>query len=237
MSVPHLIHFFGPDGAGKSTQVEMLISFLDRRGVKVEKCWVRAPHTLAFVLWRLLIRISFYRVVSNSLGVAIKLPAVDRNQFLRGFWSLVELVGALPIILRYYISLLRGYRLVAERYVLDTVTTIAFFINDINFLKGRISRVLLRFIPSNTSFIFLDSDYETIYQRRAPLCHAEDCAIEKKKTYDSLSKGSLEPRVFIEFQRTAYRLLAKSFNALVIDTSSLSVEETFSLILQHLGLN
>ena len=218
MPLPRLIHFFGPDGAGKSTQSSILIDFLINKGFKVKKCWVRSPHTLAFVLWRLFVKIGFYRVVCMH---AAKLPAVDRNRILRGFWSMIELVGVLPIIFRVYVSMSRGYILVAERYVLDTLTTIAYFINDINSLRSPISRVLLRFIPSNTVFIFLDSDYETIYQRRRA----------RAKTH-----GSLEPRAFIEFQRTAYKVLAKSFNALIIDTSNLSIDETSSLILQYLGL-
>jgi len=234
MSLPRLVHFFGPDGAGKSTQVNILIAFLIKRGFKVRKYWVRSPHTLAFVLWVLFVKIGFYRVVEKH---AAKLPAVDRNRILRGFWSMVELIGVLPIILLVYLSMLRGYRLVAERYVLDTITTIAYFINDIRFLKSPISKLLLRFIPSNTAFIFLDSDYETIYQRRAPSSATGKSVRNGRKTYDSHSKSSVEPRFFIEFQRTAYKVLAKSLDALVIDTSKLSVEKTSSLILQYLGLN
>lgn len=237
VAVPRLIHFFGPDGSGKSTQVEILIDFLNGRGVRVKKCWVRSPHTIAFFLWKVFVRIGFYRVVLNPFGVPIKLPAVDRNRKFRCLWSVIELFGVLPIILRVYVSLLSGYKLVAERYVLDTITTVAYFVNDICFLNSAISRILLRFIPRNTVFIFLDADYATIYQRRAPLFHAKKCAQKGRNRYGLIPQSSVEPLDFIEFQRAAYKVLAKPFNALVINTSKTSIKETSDLILQYLGLS
>lgn len=233
---PSLVHFFGPDGAGKSVQADILVSLLDRRGLKVRKCWVRAHHTLAFVLWKLLVRIGFYRTVSNSFGVVTKLPAIDRSRFLRGFWSLVEFVSVLPIVLRVRLSILRGYRIVAERYVLDTTTSIAYVINDIGFLRSRISVLLFSLIPKNTVFIFLDSDYETIFKRRTPYPVSENYPQKQENAHNNLRESSVEPSVFIEFQRIAYRILASHFNALVIDTSKNSVEETSEIVRQYLEL-
>lgn len=235
--LPRLIHFFGPDGSGKSTQADILANLLDKRGVRTKKCWIRANHTVAFVLGRILIGIGFSRVVLNQFGFARKLPAVHRNRPLGCFWSAIELLGVIPLVLRVYFLLNRGYRLVAERYVLDTVTSIAYFINDINFLRSATSRVFFRFIPKNTAFIFLDSDYEAIFGRRAPASDEKNGESQKaQKIVGSITKSSVEPREFIEFQRVAYKALAKSFNALAIDTSKLSVEKTSELILHYLGV-
>jgi len=233
---PRLVHFFGPDGAGKSTQVDILINVLRRRGMRVQRCWVRAHHTLAFVLWKLFVRIGFIRVVINPFGSLGKLPAVGRNRFLRRFWSAIELVGVLPLILRVYYSLWRGRILVAERYLLDTVTTIAYFVNDIDFLRSWTCRLLLRFIPKDTVFIFLDADYNTIYERRAPLFR-KTYSRKVRRDYGAIPQCPVEPRVFIDFQRMAYKALAKSFDPLVINTSNHSVEETSTMILNYLGLN
>lgn len=234
---PRFIHFFGPDGAGKSTQVDILIDVLHQREIQAQKCWVRAHHTLAFVLWKFFVGIGFYRVVLNPFGVATKLPAVNRNRLLRFFWSAVELIGVLPIILRVYYSIWRGRTLVAERYVLDTVTTIAYFLNEVNFLKSWTSRLLLRLIPKDTVFIFLDADYDTIYQRRAPLFRTKTHSKSRNKHYGAVPRSSVESRVFIEFQRTAYKVLAKSFDPLVIDTSRYTVQKTSKMILRYLGLD
>jgi len=148
----------------------------------------------------------------------------------------MELLGVLPLVFRVHFSIVRGYWLVAERYILDTVTTIAYFIGDIDFLKSPISRVLFLLIPKSTVFVFLDSDYETIYNRRARLFGAENCRAKLKRGYGSLPSASVEPRDFIEFQRTAYKTLARSFDALVINTSNHSIEETSAAILEYLEL-
>jgi len=233
-SFPHVIHFFGPDGAGKSTQADILVNMLSRQGFRVKKYWVRSPHTLAFVLWRIFVRIGFYRSIPNPYGVTVKLPAVDRNPVLRYFWQIVEFISIVPVIVRSYIYLLSGYRLIAERYILDAATTIAYFINDIDFIRGRTSKLLFQLIPKSTAFVFLDSDYDAIYIRRAPSIDPRKYSNEVRNNYSLTSKGSLEPPDFIEFQRKAYKILAKSFDSLTIDTSELSIEETSHRILQYL---
>jgi thymidylate kinase len=230
-----MVHFFGPDGAGKSTQVDILFKTMRKDNVKVKKCWVRSPHTVAFILWKLIVKIGFCRTVSNPLGALFKFPAVDRNNGLRLFWALIEFFSVLPLIIKIRTLLSRGYTLIAERYILDTVTTIAYFISDINFLKSRIAKLFFYFIPKNTIFVFLDSDYETIFRRRAGLLNVKN-GNPQSKAYGSIPKGAVEPRDFIDFQRIAYRALAKHFNALEIDTSISSIEETSNAISAYLRL-
>jgi len=236
MKLPSMIHFFGPDGAGKSTQTNILLKKIRRENAKVKMCWVRSPHTLAFILWRLMVKIGFYRTIYNSLGASFKYPAVDRSKVLRLFWAFLEFVSVLPIIIRVRFWLLKGYKLIAERYILDTVTTIAYFINDLNFLKSRIARLLFYFIPKDTVFIFLDSNYETIFHRRAGLFEVQNTNAQGK-VYGLAPKGVVEPRNFIEFQRTAYKALARHFNSLEIDTSTSSIRETSNLISAYLALH
>jgi thymidylate kinase len=234
MKHPVMIHFFGPDGAGKSTQANILLKKISKENAKVKMCWVRSPHTLAFILWRFMVKIGFYRTVINPLGASFKYPAVDRNKVLRLFWAFLEFVSVLPIIIRVRFWLFKGYMLIAERYILDTVTTIAYFINDLNFLKSRIARLLFYFIPKNTLFIFLDSNYEIIFHRRAGLFNVKNSNAQGR-AYGLVPAGTVEPRNFIEFQRAAYKVLARHFNALEIDTSTSSINETSNLIFAYLA--
>jgi thymidylate kinase len=228
-----MVHFFGPDGAGKTTQVNILVAFLSRRKIPVRKIWVRSPHTMAFLLWRLFAKIGFYRTVVNPFGPPGRLPAVDRNCVLRRFWSAAEFLSVLPLIARVnYLG--RKNTLVAERYLVDTVTTVAYFLNDLDFINSWTSRLLLRFIPKDTAFVFLDTDYATIYGRRAGL-YDQEYLKKNRKEYGATPTCPVEPRSFIDFQRKAYRTLAKSFDPLTIDTSKHSIEDTTNIILQFLG--
>ncbi len=234
---PRLVHFFGPDGAGKTTQVKLLIDYYQNRGLKVRKYWVRSPHTFAYFLWKFLVSIGFYRAVVNCFDVEVKTPAVQNSAFLKKAWSLLEFFSVLPLIMRAQIYLRRGYTLIAERYLFDTVVTVAYFLDDPAFSKSLISRILLHFIPQNTNFIFLDTDFETIYKRRAKFYNQR---ISKNRqsvfTYGEVPAAALEPNHFIDFQRKMYASFARSYNALVIDTSKSSLEETFDQIVAYLNI-
>ena len=234
-SLPRLIHFFGPDGAGKTTQVDLLVDTIRQRGIPVQKYWVRAHHTLAFLLWRFFSKVGFYRTIINPFGPPGRIPAVDRNKVLRWFWSAVEFLGVLPLIAQANYLMRKGSVLVAERYLLDTVTTIAYFLNDFRFLKSWTSSILLRFLPRNAIFIFLDADYSTIFRRRAPLITKPHLR-KQRKGYGTIPRCPVEPKSFIDFQRKAYWTLAKSYNPLIIDTSDNSVDETFKMIIRYLRL-
>jgi len=234
-SLPNIVHFFGPDGAGKTTQVNILVDLLSRQGIPTRKIWVRSPHTLAFLLWRLFVKIGFYRLVINPFGPPGKLPGVDRSRVLRRFWSSVEFLSVLPFIAR--VSYLKRHHvLIAERYLVDTVTTVAYFLDDLDFIKSWTSRLLLRFIPKDTAFVFLDTDYSTIFDRRAPLVTQKQSS-SARRGYGAIPSCPVEPRSFIEFQRRAYASLSKSLDPLKIDTSKNSIKETSMIIIQSLGLD
>lgn len=233
INLPSLVHFFGPDGSGKSLQATILVESLEKQGFRVRKCWLRAHHTLAFILWRILVGIGFYNSTVNIFGVVTKVPAVSRSRVLSLTWSYIEFVSVLPIILRLDFLILRGYHLVAERYVLDTVTSIAHTLNDINFLNGKLSHILFTLMPKNSVFIFLDSDYSTIQLRRTGI--AENKVLESRISSPEFRKRNhIEPKSFISFQRTAYKAIAPAVSALTIDTSFRSIEETSTIIMEYL---
>ena len=214
---PRFIAFFGPDGTGKSTQVKLLVNHFQSHKNKVRKVWIRSPHTLAYLLSRFFVRIGFYRVVLNPFGRKMKLPAVHLDRRIRLFWSIIELLGVMPAILfRVYVPLFLGYTVVAERYVIDTIVTVAYYTNDLGFLQSQTTKLLLRFVPKNTLLIHLDSNYRTIMKRRGNFVESCD---------------------FINFQRKGYRIIGNSVEATYIDTSNISVEETYKRIMQWLSIN
>lgn len=231
---PTLVHFFGPDGAGKTTQVDMLLHIEGSNAFRVKKFWMRSPHTLAFLAWQLLIRIGFYRVIRNSLGGETKVPAVSTDRVLKSFWLALEFLSVLPLIMRFRLAVIRGYSIIAERFILDTIVTMAFFIDDRKLIYSRLSKLLLLFIPQDTVFIFLDTDYWTIFDRRAHLFGSKTKQ-QRVGAYGSVPSLGVEPQRFIEFQRECYKAFAKQFNALTIDTSKRGKEETHDTILKYLN--
>jgi len=212
----HLIAFFGADGTGKTTHADFLSNYLKSKNIKIKKVWIRSPHTLAYIISVLFVKVGFFRIVSNPYGKRRKFPKVDINWPLRFFWSQLEFVSVIPlIIVKIRLPLLLGYTIVAERYVIDTIVTVAYYISDMNFLQSFTAKILLLFIPKEAVLIHLDSDYATLLRRRG---------------------SSVEARNFIEFQRKGYKIVDNLIKSNFIDTSKNSVEDTFNKIIDQLAI-
>ena len=205
------IIFFGVDGAGKSTQANLLSSMYKMRGFKVKRCWLRARHSFSYLLSRILLLIGNPSTISQS-GIKIldtrRLPE-------KKLWSFLEFISVLPIILyRMILPISMGYVVIADRFVLDTIVYNRFFIGeDFKIYE----KMLMSMLPRNSLLIHMDVSRKELTKRRV-----DDWPIN-----------------FIEFQLKEYRELVRARANLVmvsIDTSRKSVEETGRIISSLCGL-
>ena len=221
---PRVIAFFGPDGAGKSTQAKFAVDSLRPRYSCVKRGWVRSTHTVAYLLWLVFFRLNLCRTYGiegrvswrfavsylnedpyGAVSPVTMSPPILRGRFSRFLWSIVELAGVIPVILfQVYVPLLRGCAVVCERYVLDSVTSIGYFLGDSAFDRSWQARILLSFVPRGTKFVFVDADYATVVSRRGRFA------------------GPLE---YTDFHRRMFKRLAKRFDAVYLDSSKYEVEE------------
>jgi thymidylate kinase len=229
------VAFFGPDGAGKSTQAELLITELRARGFRVKKAWVRSTHTFAYLLWVLFYKLNLCDDRSGFLkkmriGFAVSYlnegkygavspitlsPPILRGSVSRWIWATIEIVSIVPVVvLQVYLPLLINRSVVAERFVVDSIASIAYFLGDESFAGSWHARFLLKLIPRGTIFVFIDADYGTILSRREEVAG---------------------PREYTEFHRCLYKKLAKMVGAVYVDTSRLSVQEANQRILGFIG--
>lgn len=230
VAYPKMIAFFGPDGAGKSTQAELLAKHLASQQCKVKRAWIRSVHTFAFILWSIFWKLGLCHKRSNipldGIRPAISYlrqtpygavspismnPPVLKGAFSRILWSIIDTISVLPILLiQVYTPLVLGYCVIAERYIIDSIASIAYFVNDPQFFKGRFAKLLLKFIPEQTVFVFVDADYDTISLRR---------------------RNVAGPAEYTEFHRKMYLELTPIVKAIYVNTSTLSVQETHKRIL------
>ena len=229
---PRVIAFFGPDGAGKTTQATLLVDFLESEGYRVKKAWVRSTHTVAFLLWMIFYKLNLCEDRSGFLsqmrtGFAVSYlnesdygavspitmsPPVLKGRFSKLVWSLVEILGILPVVvLQVYAPLLTGRIIVAERFLADSVASIAYFLGDVDFDRTWQASLLIKLIPRDTTFIFVDADYDTIKKRRSNVAG---------------------PRDYTEFHRRLYFKLASRLHAVRIDMSANSIEKGHDMILK-----
>lgn len=202
-NIPRAIIFFGPDGSGKTTQANMLVSELNRKGIRNKKLWLRSLHTLAF----LISKVSMYVMKLNDV-YQLRTKYSHHTAF-RIIWYSIEFVSILPLILtRFYLPLLQGYVIVAERFVIDWVVSVAYATNNPSLVDSWFATWMMYFIPKQSVLVYIDAEYDSILSRRG----AED-------SFES-----------IEFQRTCYSKFAQKLHALQIDSSNKGICEVFALI-------
>ena len=176
--------------------------------------WIRANHILAFVLSRFFIKMGYYRIEpgpprkvvvdgGRAFHVAT-LPSTERVS------PWIEVLSLVPIVLgRVFIPLLLGYAVIAERYVIDSVVTIAYTLGNNDFLHSTLCRVLLRMIPDDALLIYLRAEYSKILDRRG-----ED------------GRGP----AFIEHQVREYDRVAAAMQCPVISTDNRSISDSQRLL-------
>ena len=210
MDSPQLIVFFGPDGSGKTTQAILLASHFQKQGFKVRLVWIRAHHSLASILSKILSSFGYYRSIFSQ-GKSCKSFDVKLLPRLKRFWGFIEFISVLPwILIKVKLPLLLGYVVIAHRYVVDTVVSVAYFLGDNEFLSDYAAKVLLSMVSKGAFLVHLDAEVEVIKERRK----------EEELDLD-----------FINFQRRCYLSFSAFFRALSINTSNENVMDTFKIIL------
>lgn len=213
---PKAVLFFGPDGVGKTTQARLLIRYLRFRKSRPWWVWIRGRHSLAFLLACFFTKLGYYKIVKTSRGTKHKVFDPQLLPKLHLLWGIIEFVSVLPwILLRVYLPIFLGYTIVAERYVVDTVVYLSYWLGY-DFLQGFLAKILLNFIPKDSVLIHFDAETQLLLKR-----------IQN----DTVTKD------FVVFQRRVCYILAKMLNAVTIDTSKSDVKQTFQQILEVLNVN
>lgn len=183
----HII-IFGPDGSGKSTQARLLAAYLMTCGFKVRIVWIKSFHTLAYLLSRLYQKLSPRSVELNAYGHIIRIKPLCHGKLRRSLWAWIEFFSIIPKnFIEVYIPSLIGETIITERYLIDSIVSIAYAIDDYKFDSSFVAKLLLRLIPNDSILIHLDSDYETVKKRRLNLTDPEDFFHFQRKVYDKLS--------------------------------------------------
>lgn len=208
---PRLVVFFGPDSAGKSTQARLFVAYLRSHKYRSKRIWIRGRHTLAFVLANIFVRLGYYQIAEPTPGTKTKLFDPHLLPKLKALWGLIEFVSVLPLIfLKVYLPRFLGYIVVAERYTIDTIVYLAYWLGS-DFLQGRLTKILLSFIPQDSLLIHLNAKTQILLRR---------------------IRNDIVTRDFLVFQQQVYLELAKKLDAVTIDTSKHSVEDTFHSIVE-----
>jgi len=204
-----MIYFFGPDGTGKTTHAELTSQYLRKRGYKTWRASVKQHHTFSYLLLKLLSG-------GKNYGQAISYYGFDDGlkQKIKTPWKILELLSLFPAILyRVLLPLLLGYTVICDRYVLDTLVSLSYFLDDQKLISSIFAKLLTSMIPKDSVLFYMNADTKVIIQRK------RDEPITPK---------------LIEYYKWAYEALMEQLKlkTITIDTSIARVEDVQKMVLQ-----
>ncbi|MEM1510906.1 MAG: hypothetical protein QW096_13660 [Thermofilaceae archaeon] len=157
-----LIYFFGPDGTGKTTHANLIAARLKLRGFRVWRASVKQHHTLAYLLLKTLSRVNPKGKIIDYYGFSDELMRRIRTP-----WKILEIVSLFPVVFyRIFFPLLLGYVVICDRYVLDTLVALSYFLKDPKLISGVYAKLMIKLIPRNALLFYLDAETEVILQRK-----------------------------------------------------------------------
>jgi thymidylate kinase len=115
-----IIAFSGLDGAGKSTQIQLLMETLEQRGKKPVFLWTRVGYTPFFSACKTFLR----KIMMKKLpppGRSEKREKAFKKVWVRNLWlvlSILDLIFVYSVYVR--VSKILGRIIVADRYLWDT---------------------------------------------------------------------------------------------------------------------
>jgi len=115
-----IITFSGMDGAGKSTQIELLINRLNEEGYSTTKIWSRGGYTPGFVLLKSLLRKIMRKSVPPS-GRSEERTRLITNPRMSRLWLSLAITDMIILYgINFRIQSLLGRIVTCDRYIDDT---------------------------------------------------------------------------------------------------------------------
>ena len=116
-----MIVFSGLDGAGKSTQIELLKEYYEKKGDKVKYFWSRGGYTPGIEGFKRLVRKSNSNIIPSSQGPSKERDQSFSNPLFRKIWLLLAILD-LMFFYGVYIRFksFTGVKVICDRYIYDT---------------------------------------------------------------------------------------------------------------------
>ena len=151
-----IIVFSGVDGAGKSTQIDLLKKQIEEQGFSVSSMWSRGGYTPGFELLKKSVRIVLGRKSFPS-GRDEKRDKAMSNSLVSRLWLMI---ATLDLLVLYAITIriksLLGKVVICDRYLGDTFIDFSLNFPSSNFEKTWLWKLLVAISPKpDASFLFI----------------------------------------------------------------------------------
>jgi thymidylate kinase len=215
-----MIAFSGLDGAGKSTQIELLKSYVEDSGGKVKLFWSRGGYTPGMLVLKSVLRKSNNTKIPLNNGDSKQREESFSNPYVRKIWlslAIVDLIFFYCIYLRFQSIL--GFKVICDRYIFDTQIDFILNFPQENVEKWWLLKLLLLFSPTPKRHFVLTITVEESIRRSA---------LKNESFSDSVETLKLRLKDYMAF-------VAEKPFAIHIDGSK-SIDDIHTFIKQQVSL-
>ncbi|WP_321422014.1 hypothetical protein [uncultured Methanobacterium sp.] len=203
----------GPDGTGKSTQVDLLIKYFKGKGINYEATWLRFNHIFSLPLLGIARLMGLSEVITLESGNRLGYHYFYKSKTISSLYTILLLLDTIiNTLFKVYIPVFIFKRnIIYDRFIYDTMVDL--MVSTGTYIaESHRGKLFLRLIPKNSVSILLITNVETLRQRRD----------------DVLYDKTLEQKINL------YHKLSEKFNILVVDANQ-SVENVHQELLEKIG--
>lgn len=170
-----LICISGPDGTGKTTQVNLLINKFREKGIEYEYKWLRFHHFFSLPVLGIARLIGLSEVKELKNGDKIGYHYFYKSKIISKIYIISMYVDTLLFTLIKVHIPMKFFKsnIACDRFIYDTLIDLIISTRNNNILHSTVGKSFLRLVPNNSKFLILIADENTLKKRR------EDISIDK----------------------------------------------------------
>ena len=185
-----LITFGGLDSAGKSTQIDKVINYLNLKKQKVRLVWSRGGYTPIFHGIKVLLRKLNPNVIPNP-GESKRREKTFNKKWIRYIWIQLALIDMIFLYSIYFRILnVLGYIIIADRYIWDTFVDFKMKFRKDSFESYFLWKTLLVLLPKpDISFLIVipvEVSLERSNKKNEPFSENLETRKNRIKIYEKL---------------------------------------------------
>ncbi|WP_416840396.1 hypothetical protein [Haloferax sp. DFSO52] len=171
-SLPPVIVVSGPDGVGKSTQIDKLTKKFDELNLKYNTVWLRHRHYLSLVVL-LISRLTGHTVFDSHKEYQYQYHDFDNNLLGMAYIFTMYVDLLIAYVFRVWIPVVLGRTVICDRGPLDTLIDIHFK-TEIEYQNTWLELMYLLLIPMENENIILNMDYADCVHRNERFKYERD---------------------------------------------------------------